>query len=229
MLHNIKTIAFDADDTLWENENYFREAEHEFCHLMMPWLPHEKTAEELFKTEMQNLDLLGYGSTAFTLSLVETAARISKGQITGKQIEQIINIGKRLLSHPLHLLPDAQEVLSRLQGKYRLVLATKGELLEQRRKIQKSALEPYFECIEIMSSKTTADYRRLFKRLQANPQETVMVGNSVKSDILPPLELGAWAIYVPFHTTWKHEEAALPQNPRFRQAEKLRDILAFLL
>lgn len=229
MLQGIKTIAFDADDTLWENENYFRQAEHDFCHLMMPWLAQEETAEELFKTEMQNLDLLGYGSTAFTLSLVETAARISKGQISGKQIEQIIAIGKRLLSHPLQLLPHAQEVLASLQGKYRLVLATKGELLEQRRKIQKSALEPYFDTIEIMSNKTAQDYRSLLQRLKAAPQETVMVGNSVKSDILPPLEIGAWAIYVPFQTTWKHEEAALPQNPRFLQAEKLRDILAYLL
>lgn len=130
MKNNIKFVAFDADDTLWVNENYFREAEHAFCHLMMDWLPHEKTADELFKTEMQNLELFGYGAKGFALSLIETAVRISDGKITGRQVQQIIDIVKRLLARPVELLPDVPEVLRTLKEKYTLVLATKGDLLD---------------------------------------------------------------------------------------------------
>lgn len=229
MKNNIKFIAFDADDTLWINENYFREAEHAFCHLMMPWLPHEKTAEELFKTEMQNLNLFGYGAKGFALSLIETAIRISDGKITGGQVQKIIDIVKRLLERPVELLPDADEVLRTLKNKYALVLATKGDLLDQQRKISKSGLEGYFAHIEIMSDKRPQDYTRLLRRLGSKPQEFVMVGNSLKSDVLAPLEAGAYAVYVPYPIIWKHECTQEPRSPHYYKAEKLRDILDFLL
>ncbi len=229
MKNNIKFVAFDADDTLWVNENYFREAEHAFCHLMMDWLPHEKTADELFKTEMQNLELFGYGAKGFALSLIETAVRISDGKITGRQVQQIIDIVKRLLARPVELLPDVPEVLRTLKEKYTLVLATKGDLLDQQRKIAKSGLAGYFAHTEIMSDKRPQDYVRLLQRLGAGAQEFVMVGNSLKSDVLAPLEAGAYAIYVPYPIIWKHECTPEPQSPRYYKAEKLRDILRFLL
>lgn len=229
MKNNIKFVAFDADDTLWINENYFREAEHAFCHLMMDWLPHEKTADELFKTEMQNLELFGYGAKGFALSLIETAVRISDGKITGRQVQQIIDIVKRLLARPVELLPDVPEVLRTLKEKYTLVLATKGDLLDQQRKIAKSGLAGYFAHTEIMSDKRPQDYVRLLQRLGAGAQEFVMVGNSLKSDVLAPLEAGAYAVYVPYPIIWKHECTPEPQSPRYYKAEKLRDILDFLL
>ena len=229
MKNNIKFVAFDADDTLWVNENYFREAEHAFCHLMMDWLPHEKTADELFKTEMQNLELFGYGAKVFALSLIETAVRISDGKITGRQVQQIIDIVKRLLARPVELLPDVPEVLRTLKEKYTLVLATKGDLLDQQRKIAKSGLAGYFAHTEIMSDKRPQDYVRLLQRLGAGAQEFVMVGNSLKSDVLAPLEAGAYAVYVPYPIIWKHECTPEPQSPRYYKAEKLRDILRFLL
>lgn len=229
MKNNIKFVAFDADDTLWINENYFREAEHAFCHLMMDWLPHEKTADELFKTEMQNLELFGYGAKGFALSLIETAVRISDGKITGRQVQQIIDIVKRLLARPVELLPDVPEVLRTLKEKYTLVLATKGDLLDQQRKIAKSGLAEYFAHTEIMSDKRPQDYVRLLQRLGAGAQEFVMVGNSLKSDVLAPLEAGAYAVYVPYPIIWKHECTPEPQSPRYYKAEKLRDILRFLL
>lgn len=229
MKNNIKFVAFDADDTLWVNENYFREAEHAFCHLMMDWLPHEKTADELFKTEIQNLELFGYGAKGFALSLIETAVRISDGKITGRQVQQIIDIVKRLLARPVELLPDVPEVLRTLKEKYTLVLATKGDLLDQQRKIAKSGLAGYFAHTEIMSDKRPQDYVRLLQRLGAGAQEFVMVGNSLKSDVLAPLEAGAYAVYVPYPIIWKHECTPEPQSPRYYKAEKLRDILRFLL
>lgn len=229
MKNNIKFVAFDADDTLWVNENYFREAEHAFCHLMMDWLPHEKTADELFKTEMQNLELFGYGAKGFALSLIETAVRISDGKITGRQVQQIIDIVKRLLARPVELLPDVPEVLRTLKEKYTLVLATKGDLLDQQRKIAKSGLAEYFAHTEIMSDKRPQDYVRLLQQLGAGAQEFVMVGNSLKSDVLAPLEAGAYAVYVPYPIIWKHECTPEPQSPRYYKAEKLRDILRFLL
>ena len=229
MKNNIKFVAFDADDTLWVNENYFREAEHAFCHLMMDWLTNEKTADELFKTEMQNLELFGYGAKGFALSLIETAVRISDGKITGRQVQQIIDIVKRLLARPVELLPDVPEVLRTLKEKYTLVLATKGDLLDQQRKIAKSGLAEYFAHTEIMSDKRPQDYVRLLQRLGAGAQEFVMVGNSLKSDVLAPLEAGAYAVYVPYPIIWKHECTPEPQSPRYYKAEKLRDILRFLL
>lgn len=229
MKNNIKFVAFDADDTLWVNENYFREAEHAFCHLMMDWLPHEKTADELFKTEMQNLELFGYGAKGFALSLIETAVRISDGKITGRQVQQIIDIVKRLLARPVELLPDVPKVLRTLKEKYTLVLATKGDLLDQQRKIAKSGLAGYFAHTEIMSDKRPQDYVRLLQQLGAGAQEFVMVGNSLKSDVLAPLEAGAYAVYVPYPIIWKHECTPEPQSPRYYKAEKLRDILRFLL
>lgn len=225
----VKIVGFDADDTLWINENYFREAEHAFCHLMMDYLEHEHTAEELFRTETDNLELFGYGAKGFTLSLIETAVRISGGKVTGEKIQQILDIGKKLILQPIELLPGVTETLQALQEKYKLVVVTKGDLLDQERKLKNSLLLPYFHHIEIMSNKHAADYKALISHLQIKPEEFVMVGNSLKSDILPVIKIGAQAVYVPYHTTWLHERLDEPPNPPYAQAKTIRDIVPLLL
>lgn len=229
MLKTIKTVAFDADDTLWENENHFQEAQKQFCRLVSPWLSSETAEEELFKTEMSNLELFGYGAKGFTLSMIETALRVSENKIPAKAVRQLLNAGKHLLSWPPHLLPHAKEVLMALQGKYRLVLATKGDLWDQQRKLRQSGLQPFFSHVEIMSDKKPQDYVRLMNKLNEKPECFLMVGNSLKSDVLAPMETGAYAIHVPYHVTWKHECIREPNSLHLLKAEDLREVLRFLL
>ena len=202
-----KVIAFDADDTLWVNEPYFQETEKIFCKLMDIYLPPAETSRELLKTELKNISLYGFGVKSFVLSMIETAARVSDGQANMELAGKIIEMGQVLLRKPVELLDGVKEVLQELNGTYYLVLATKGDLLDQERKLQKSGLDKYFHHIEIMSDKKEEDYRKLFKRLNCRPEHFMMVGNSYKSDILPVLELGGYAIYIPYHTTWAHEQA----------------------
>lgn len=201
----IKIIGFDADDTLWVNEPYYQEVERQFCQIMNPYLEEKETSKELFKTEMQNLEIYGYGAKGFILAMVETAVRATENHIQPKEIDQIIEIGKTLLTMPIQLLNGVEEVLQQFQGKYRLILATKGDLLDQERKLQKSGLAGYFHHIEIMSDKQEANYLKLLDHLDIEPNEFLMIGNSVKSDILPVIRIGGHAVHVPFEVTWQHE------------------------
>jgi len=222
-------IAFDADDTLWVNEPYFRESEEAFASLFEDFLPMHQTQQELFKTEMDNLALYGYGVKGFMLSMVETAVRITGGTLSAEGTSRILEIGKHLLARPNELLDHVETVLQALSGKYRLVVATKGDLLDQERKLKNSGLEKYFHHIEIMSDKQPADYIKLIKHLDIAPEEFMMVGNSLKSDIIPVLEIGGHGVHVPFHTTWAHELVSNPVvHPQFREVERLTDILEFL-
>lgn len=229
MISNIKAIAFDADDTLWVNETLFRDAELEFCELMKGFMPKEECNRRLFDMEMKNLPMYGYGIKPFTLSLVEAAIEFSKGKVTNKTISEIIGIGKRMLEAPIELIDGIEGTLSYLSSKYRLVMATKGDLLDQERKLIKSGLEPYFHHIEIVSDKQPKHYQKLVDHLDIFPGEFLMVGNSVKSDILPVLEIGGHAFHIPFHTTWEHEKVSEPiQHPNFRElalASEMLDIL----
>lgn len=202
---DIKVIGFDADDTLWVNETYFREAEEQFCDLMAEYETPNKTDQELFKMEMKNLPLYGYGVKAFALSMVEMALEISNHNVSQKTIHDILNIGKDMLEKPVELLDGVEEVLKHLSKKYRLILATKGDLLDQERKLEKSGLTEYFHHIEVMSDKQDVNYSKLLNHLDIKPSEFLMIGNSLKSDILPLVHLKAHAIHVPFHTTWAHE------------------------
>lgn len=202
----IRVIAFDADDTLWINETYFREAEEKFASLLEDFLPQHAIMKELYRTEITNLNLYGYGIKGFMLSMIETALRVSEQQLPIRLVEKIIQIGQEMLGKPVDLLPGVEEVLKSLQGHYRIVLATKGDLVDQERKLNKSGLEGYFHHIEIMSEKRTSDYEKLIGHLDIQASEFVMIGNSLKSDILPVLELGGYGIHVPFHTTWVHEQ-----------------------
>ena len=223
----IRVIAFDADDTLWINETYFREAEEKFASLLEDFLPQHAIMKELYRTEIGNLGLYGYGIKGFMLSMIETALRISGEKMPITLVEKIIQIGQEMLGKPVDLLPGVREVLQSLQGKYRIVLATKGDLVDQERKLQKSGLEGYFHHIEIMSEKRTSDYEKLIKHLDIQASEFLMIGNSLKSDILPVLELGGYGIHVPFHTTWVHEQVDHEvKHERFFTAEHLEEAAA---
>ncbi|TXD48266.1 HAD family hydrolase [Polaribacter sp. IC073] len=209
MFEDIKVIAFDADDTLWVNETYFREAEEVFAELLSKYETKNKIDQELFKTEIKNLAIYGYGIKGFVLSMIECALELSNYKLPQETIEKILDIGKEMLEKPIELLNGVEEVLQSLQGKYKLIVATKGDLLDQERKLEHSNLLDYFHHIEVMSDKKERDYLKLVKHLDVEPSQLLMIGNSLKSDVLPLLEIGAAAIHVPFHTTWVHEEVSL--------------------
>jgi putative hydrolase of the HAD superfamily len=201
-----KIIGFDADDTLWVNEPFYRETELKFTEILKDYLPEQELINKLFKTEMDNLELYGYGTKGFVLSLIETAIRISKNKVSASKIEDIINLGKDLIKRPNELLDDVKNVLIKLSQTHTLVVATKGDLLDQERKLKKSGLSYLFHHIEVMSDKKEENYLKLLQNLGITPEEFLMVGNSLKSDILPVLNIGGNAIHIPFHTTWVHEE-----------------------
>ena len=225
----IRVVAFDADDTLWINETYFREAEEKFASLLEDFLPQHAIMKELYRTEIGNLSLYGYGIKGFMLSMIETALRISGEKMPIALVEKIIQIGQEMLGKPVDLLPGVREVLESLQGKYRIVLATKGDLVDQERKLQKSGLEGFFHHIEIMSEKRNSDYEKLIGHLDIQASEFVMIGNSLKSDILPVLELGGYGIHVPFHTTWIHEQVDHEvKHERFFTAEHLEEAASLI-
>ena len=226
-----KVIAFDADDTLWINEPLFRKAEEEFCELMVEFIDIDTCAKKLFDFEMQNLPLYGYGIKPFALSLTEAAIQISGGKVTSDILLKIINIGKRMLQAPVVVLDSVEEVLSALSRKhnYRLVVATKGDLLDQERKLEKSGLSHYFHHIEVMSDKRPENYMRLVKHLDIEPASLTMVGNSVKSDILPVLEIGGSAFHIPFHTTWEHEVVNEPvHHLKYKELTSIQELTGYL-
>lgn len=226
----IKVIAFDADDTLWVNEPYFRDTENKFCSLLEDYLPHHTILQELFKTEMDNLALYGYGIKGFMLCMIETALRITNNKLDNAILNHIIDLGKEMLEKPIELLDGVETVLQELKGKYKLVVATKGDLLDQERKLKKSGIEHYFHHIEIMSDKQEADFTKLIKHLDVEPGEFLMLGNSLKSDVLPVLAIGGHGVHIPYHITWEHEKTEVQiDDPNFKQIENIKDILPYLL
>lgn len=231
VMHNqIKVIAFDADDTLWVNETYFREAEEQFTIMLEDFLPRHVSAKELFKTEMDNMALYGYGIKAFTLSMLETVLRITENTIPAAYLGKVIQIGRDMLNKPVIMLEGVEKVLKALGPHYRLVVATKGDLLDQERKLKLSGLEHYFHHIEVMSDKQEPDYAKLIRRLDIQPAQFMMLGNSLKSDVLPVLALGGFAGHIPFHTTWEHERVDYTiTHPNFYEFTTITDTLAKLL
>jgi len=225
-ISRFKAIAFDADDTLWENETLFRTAEDRFCALMRPFLPEEDCQKALFSVEMKNLPLYGYGIKPFGLSLIEAAISLSQGRASNALIQDILAIVKDMLSAENPLLPNVFEVLTHLSQNYRLVVATKGDLLDQERKLERSGLAQFFHHIEVMSDKKPDNYRKLVRHLDLKPDEFLMVGNSVNSDVLPVLEIGAHSIHIPFHTTWAHEVGEEPlEHPNYKKLDSMRDLM----
>ncbi len=229
-LSNIEIIAFDADDTLWGNENFFRDAEKEFCEIMSDFNSEENVMTELFQIEVQNLEIYGYGIKAFILSLMETALLISDHQINQYQVGKILQIGKTMLHKEVIILPGVEEVLAKLSQKYRLVMATKGDLLDQERKLKKSDLKKYFHHIEVMTHKKEANYKELINHLDLPPENFMMIGNSLKSDVLPVINLGGVAAHVPYYTTWEHEKMDPNdiKSDRFFELKDIFDVLDLL-
>lgn len=229
VMNAIKVIAFDADDTLWINEPHFRHTEQQFAELLEDFLPSHTLSRELLTVEIQNLPTYGYGVKGFTLSMIETALRVSDGAIGVSVVDKIIRYGKELLDMPIELINGVEEVLQALQGRYRLVMATKGDLLEQANKLKKSGLERYFHHIEIVSEKQESEYRKLIKHLDSTPEEFLMVGNSLKSDIIPVLAIGGHGFHVPFHMTWAHETVDYQvEHANFKQLTSIREVLSYL-
>ena len=225
----IKVIGFDADDTLWVNETYFRDAEEEFAALLEGYETKNKIDQELFKMEMKNLELYGYGVKGFMLSMVEAAMELSNNKVSQKTIAKILEVGKKMISHPVELLVGVEEVLQTLQSKYRLIVLTKGDLLDQERKVERSGLSKYFHHVEVLSDKKEENYQNLLDHLEINVDEFLMIGNSLKSDVLPLLNIGAQAVHVPFHTTWQHEEVTIKDDEfKYLKINKLTDILKHL-
>jgi len=226
---NIKVIGFDADDTLWVNETYFRDAEDKFAQLLEKYETKNKIDQELFRTEIKNLELYGYGIKGFMLSMIECALDLSNHKISQHTLNEILEIGKHMISHPVELLDGVEDVLKKLQPNYRLIVLTKGDLLDQERKIERSGLSPYFHHVEVLSDKKEKNYKDLLNHLQIPVEQFLMLGNSLKSDVLPLLNIGGKAVHVPFHTTWQHEEVLehVTEN-EYLTISKLADILEFL-
>jgi len=226
---NLKVIAFDADDTLWVNEPYFRQTEDRFYELLSGYSSQHSLERELLKTEIENLALYGYGIKGFMLSMIETALKITDHKISAEAIGKILDLGKQMLDQPIELLDGVEDVLQKLKDKYRLVVATKGDLLDQERKLKKSGISHYFHHVEIMSDKDNANYLKLIKHLDIQPDELMMVGNSLKSDIIPVLNVGGYGVHVPYHITWAHEQIEDDiNNEKFRSVTSIGDILEFL-
>lgn len=226
---NKKIIAFDADDTLWHNEPYFDEAQAKFCELFQDFASKQEILQLILNHQVKNLPLYGFGIKAFTLSMIESALVLTNHQINGTIIEKIIAIGKDLLQKPVELLPNVTEVLEELKGKYKLVVATKGDLKDQHRKLHDSGLGDYFHHIEVMSDKTDLDYTKMLNRLDCRPENFIMIGNSLKSDVLPVLNIGGIGIHIPYHTTWEYEKIDFEiKHENFRAISDLKELFEIL-
>lgn len=227
---NIRVVAFDADDTLWDCQSHFEAVTDECCRLLAPWADAEAVRNGLFETEQRNMALLGYGTKAFTLSLIENAVKISGGQLTGDTVERLLGLGRRLLMMPATPLPEVEETLVKLyeDGRYRLVVFTKGELLDQETKLRRSSLGKYFQHVEIVSDKTRQAFLNLCRTMRIAPSSLLMVGNSLRSDIAPALEIGSRAAYIPFHVTWALEHAEEFDHERMVKITHFNEILNIL-
>ena len=229
-MKDIQVVGFDADDTLWVTEPHFQAAGREFGGLMAPWASAEKAAEELYATEMANLGTYGYGAKSVMLSMLETALRLGGDKVPAATLRRVLESGRRLLDYPMELLPGVEGVLKELRGRYRLVLITKGDLLDQERKLRVSGLKACFHHVQILSDKRESDYRDLLATLGVEARRFLMVGNSMKSDILPVLALGGCGVHIPYEVTWRHEhvEGASPDPARFRQLSDISGLPGLL-
>lgn len=230
MKKDFKIIGFDADDTLWVNEPYFQQTEKHFCELLASYYPKDYISGELYKTEMRNLELYGFGTKSFMLSMIETALKVSNYSISNAVIEKIIRLGKEQLNKPVTLLEGIEETLEKVKKKgYQLIVATKGDLLDQERKLNKSNIARYFHHVEIMSDKKEANYRKLLSHLNIAPEDFLMIGNSMRSDIIPVINIGGYGVYIPYHTTWVHEEVEpvnIPDN--YWEISHIKELSAIL-
>ncbi len=208
----IEFVGFDGDDTLWHHESLFSDAQERFRALLAGYAPPESIDERLLATEKRNLEIFGYGIKGFTLSMIETAIELSGARVGSAEIQALIDLGKEMLAHPVELLPGVDEVLRKMSERWRLVLVTKGDLFDQESKIARSGLAGHFWRVEIVSEKDPQTLSRLLARNSIEPGRFVMVGNSVRSDVMPALAVGARAVHIPYHITWSHEAAEPPRD-----------------
>ncbi len=221
----LTTIGFDADDTLWQNEQFYRLTETHFTELLSDYAEGAVVSERLLAAEKRNLQHYGFGIKGFTLSMIETAIEITEGNVPASVIAQILDTGRDLLSHPVETLPEVRETLAALSDHYLLVLITKGDLFDQERKLAQSGLGDFFHAVEIVSDKTAVTYRRIFSKIGGGPERAMMVGNSLKSDIVPAIAAGSYGVFVPHELTWVLEHVEEPtEAPRFRKIERLGEL-----
>ena len=233
---HIKVIAFDADDTLWDCQGHFEKVMQYLYDELTPWVDRETAAMELFATERKNMYLLGYGVKAFTLSMLETAMRVSRHEMPAATINDILQRCYGLLQFPCPPLPEVEETLkalrtaltSHLSPLTSLVVFTKGELLDQEHKLERSGLAKYFDHVEITSDKGEKEFLDLCRKLDIRPDELLMVGNSLKSDIAPALAIGAWGVYIPFHVTWQLEHHEHFEHERMVQIDHFGQLLEYI-
>lgn len=225
----IDTVAFDADDTLWHNEHLFQETQKKLEEIVQRYRPGEDIHEALFAVEMRNLALFGYGIKGFTLSMVEAAIQLTGERISAPEVHEIVQLGKTMIEAPVELLDGVEETLAAVTGEFRVILITKGDIVDQTSKIERSGLAAHFEQVEIVPRKDAATYSAIFARHGIEPARSVMVGNSLPSDILPVLELGGHGVHVPYALLWAHEaHDADPQHERFHRLERLGELPALL-
>ncbi|MCB6179578.1 HAD family hydrolase [Rhodobacter sp. Har01] len=218
----ITTIGFDADDTLWQNEAYFRLTQDRFADLLAPYAAPDHLHDRLLAAERRNIGAYGFGVKGFTLSMIETAIEVTEGRVPAAVISELLGAGRAMLDHPVELIDGAQATVAALAGAFRLVLVTKGDLLHQERKLAQSGLGDLFDAVEIVSDKTAETYARVFARHGSGPAQALMVGNSLKSDVLPPIEAGGFGVYVPHGLTWALEAADEPVgHPRYARLDSL--------
>ena len=225
----LSAIAFDADDTLWHNERFFRLTHDHFSDLLSDYAGRDHLEERLLEAERRNVGRYGFGIKGFVLSMIETALEVTDNRVPGAVIGEIVAAGREMLGHPIELLPHAEAALAQLKGRYPLLVITKGDLIDQERKIAQSGLGEVFDGVEIVSTKTPEVYAEIFRRRAIRADAAMMVGNSLKSDVLPVLALGGWGVHVPHDLTWALEHDTAPEHaPRFRMIDDLGQLPALL-
>ena len=225
----LSAIGFDADDTLWQNEQFYRLTERRLTELLAAHAEPGDISRRLLEAEKRNLAFYGFGIKGFTLSMIETAIEVTEGRVPAAVIQEILASGRELLRHPVETLPHVRETLEQLAGKYRIILITKGDLFDQERKLAQSGLGELFDAVEIVSDKNASTYQRVFSRHGDGPGRSMMVGNSLKSDVVPAIEAGSWGVYVPHDLTWSLEHVDEPaESPRFRRLAHLGELVGLI-
>jgi putative hydrolase of the HAD superfamily len=226
---SLTTIGFDADDTLWQNEHFYRMTEKRFAGFLAEHAEADHLMTRLLEAEKRNLQHYGFGIKGFTLSMIETAIEVTEGRVPASVIKEILEAGREMLSHPVETLPHVRETLEQVADDYRLILITKGDLFDQERKLAQSGLGDLFDAVEIVSDKTVSTYERIFARHGDGPARSMMVGNSLKSDVVPAIKAGSWGVYVPHGMTWVLEHADPPvDEPRFKQLTHLGELIGLI-
>jgi putative hydrolase of the HAD superfamily len=226
----IRTIAFDADDTLWHNERIFISAKEKYKELLANYHQPEWIEERLDQAEIKNIKQFGYGIKGFTLSMVETAVELTEGRIQGAEIKQIVDFGKEMLKSPIEILPGVEDTINELSKDFHLMVITKGDLFDQETKLARSGLGDFFDDVEVVSQKNKKTYQNILKRYEIKPESFVMVGNSIKSDILPVVENKSNAVHIPYETEWVHEMVTdeILESFEYHTLEKIENLVNWL-